>query len=338
MTTHVRVHYPTAGRTLVLRTDADWGADVLPHAVSEDGHHLRFDLATDRAFLVFKACLRDTRGAVRWSTGANYVASASPSSVERLEVYPHFEDGVRGRMTECLEIPATTRAVAHRVRAYLPPGYDENPLARYPVLYMHDGTNLFFPEESFRGEAWHVQATVDLLDGINAIEPVLVVGIDPVDREREYTSPGYEDYARYLADTLKPAVDARLRTLPGPEHTVVMGSSLGGPVSLYLAWSRPEVFGGAASLSGSFGVGDDLFEIVARGRRPPIRVYLDSGWPGDNYDLTMAMRDALLRRGYRWGADLLHFAFPGDTHGEGSWAVRLHLPLQFFFHRRPRFA
>jgi enterochelin esterase-like enzyme len=75
------------------------------------------------------------------------------------------------------------------------------------------------------------------------MEEVIVVGICPNERMTEYTLPGYEDYGRFLVETLKPMVDAKYRTLSGPTDTAVMGSSLGGVVSFYLGWQWPDVFG-----------------------------------------------------------------------------------------------
>jgi predicted alpha/beta superfamily hydrolase len=131
----------------------------------------------------------------------------------------------------------------HRFRVFLPPGYHENTLKKYPVLYMHDGQNLFFREEAFVGNSWMTDNVLTVLDKMNAIEEVIVVGIYPNERMSEYTLPGYEDYCRFLVETLKPLIDARYRTLAGATDTAVMGSSLGGVVSFYLGWQRPDVFG-----------------------------------------------------------------------------------------------
>jgi pimeloyl-ACP methyl ester carboxylesterase len=90
-----------------------------------------------------------------------------------------------------------------------------------------------------------------------------VVGIHPNEREREYTQPGYEDYGRFLVETLKPMIDGKYRTLRGPENTAAMGSSLGGVVSFYLGWQWPKVFGKVACLSSTFTFRDDLIERVA---------------------------------------------------------------------------
>jgi predicted alpha/beta superfamily hydrolase len=198
---------------------------------------------------------------------------------------------------------------------------------------MQDGKNLFFPEEAFGGAEWQVDETMDRLDRMNSVRKVIVVGVGSTDREHDYTAPGYRAYGEFLAHQLKPTIDRGWRTRPGAEDTVVSGSSLGGVVSLHVAWQHHDVFGGAMCLSSTFGFRDDLFARVASEPRPAIRVYLDSGWPRDNFDATNAMRDLLIARGFTLGSDLLAFSFPEGKHQEASWAARLHVPFQFFFGR-----
>src|SRR5204862_7698757 len=103
----------------------------------------------------------------------------------------------------------------------------------------------------------------NMLDKMNAIEEVIVVGIFPHDRMTQYTIPGYEDYGRFLVETLKPLIDAKYRTLPGPRTTAVMGSSLGGVDSFYLGWQWPEVFGKIRCLSSTFMYRDNLLDRVS---------------------------------------------------------------------------
>jgi len=176
-----------------------------------------------------------------------------------------------------------------------------------------------------------------MLDAMNLIDKCIVVGVHAADRMSEYTRPGYEGYGRFLVEALKPFVDGAFRTLGGPERTAVMGSSLGGVVSFYLAWQHPEVFGHAACLSSTFGYRDDLFQRVRGEPKRDVRFYLDSGWPEDNFENTQAMRDLLAQRGYQPGVDLLHYAFPGAEHAERFWASRCHIPFQFFFDKTPAF-
>ena len=132
---------------------------------------------------------------------------------------------------------------------------------------------------------------------------------------------------------MKPWVDGRYRTLTDAASTAVMGSSLGGVVSFYLGWQYPEVFGAAGCLSSTFGFDDDLVERVRREKRRPVRFYLDSGWPRDNFEATRTMRNALARRGWEPGRDLMYLAFPNARHNEEAWSMRIHVPFQFFFGR-----
>jgi len=132
--------------------------------------------------------------------------------------------------------PASPSGGEHRFRVFLPPGYHENTLKRYPVLYMHDGHNLFFKEEAFAGNTWRTDEVLNMLDKMNAIEEAIVVGIFPSDRMTDYIMPGYENYGRFLVETLKPLIEGKYRTLNGPVNTAAMGSSLGGVVSFYLGW------------------------------------------------------------------------------------------------------
>ena len=111
----------------------------------------------------------------------------------------------------------------------------------------------------------------------HAIDEVIVVGIHPNERQREYTRPGYEDYGRFLIETLKPLIDTKYRTRAGPSDTAAMGSSLGGVVSFYLGWQRPDVFGKVACLSSTFTYQDYLIERVAAEPKRELTIYLDSG-------------------------------------------------------------
>lgn len=117
-------------------------------------------------------------------------------------------------------------------------------------------------------------------------------------RPDQYTRPGYEIYARSFR--------------------------------FIRSGNIPEVFGAAVCMSSTFSYKDDLIERVLSEPRRKIGFYLDSGWPGDNYEVTMAMALALVSRGWRYGRDLIQLAFPQLSHDEKSWGMRLHLPMQFF--------
>lgn len=319
------VNYPHRPERLVLRTAQDWDRDVAPREVTAT--QAWFDVEFSTPVLQLKPCLRDG-DRFTWSKGENYALTAHDRD---RGLWPYFFDPEHGHVSDVLQVEF--EGVTRAVRVYHPPGYAENPLRRFPVLYMQDGQNLFFPSEAFAGREWRVDETMDRLDKMNALKKAIVVGVSPGDRLRDYTNPGYHAYGRFLVEKLKPLVDRHLRTLTGPSDTVVMGSSLGGVAALHVAWQHPDVFGRVACLSSTFGHRDDLFQRIASEPKRRLLVYLDSGWPKDNYEATNAMRDLLVHRGYRLGEDLLQFSFPEGHHDEGSWAGRIHLPFQFFFGR-----
>jgi predicted alpha/beta superfamily hydrolase len=321
----VRVHYPLVSGRLVLRTDSDWERNV--EAAHAGESWFDFEVSARDPFFYFKPVIVEDGRDPRWAVGENYLGLSSQESPR--EVYPYFEADRRCSACDLRELASPLGKFDYRV--FYPPGYHENVLKRYPVLYMQDGQNLFFPEEAFQGRHWRIAETLSLLDAMNLVDKVLVVGIYPNGREENYTQPGYESYGRFVVEVLKPEIDRAFRTLPGPETTAVMGSSLGGVVSFYLAWEWPQVFGMAACLSSTFGFRDDLRERVASEPRRDLRLYLDSGWPKDNYEATRNMRALLLRRGFREGRDLFYLGFPEALHNEAHWAMRAHVPFQFFF-------
>src|SRR5438552_13556407 len=280
-TQFVRVIYPIDGGRITLRAEENWDSNIEANSIRENGCVSEFQIETERPYFYFKpVLLRD--GIAMWSRGENFLAVTTSSAP--LEIHPFFREDTRCSVCELMPPLASPSGAQHRFRVFLPPGYYENTLKKYPVLCMHDGHNLFFKEEAFVGNTWRTDEVLNMLDKMNAIEEVIVVGIHPNDRMTEYTLPGYEDYGRFLVETLKPLVDAKYRTLSGPIDTAVMGSSLGGVVSFYLGWQWPDVFGKVACLSSTFAYRDDLLERVFVEPKRILRIYLDSGLPDDNYE------------------------------------------------------
>lgn len=225
------------------------------------------------------------------------------------------------------------------IHVYLPRDYDRT-ARRYPVVYAHDGQNLFGPDALFGG--WRVERAADEAIARGQLDDVIVVGVgNTPDRMAEYMPPqegGRADaYVAFLCDELKPWVDATLRTLPGREHTAVMGSSLGGLVSFYAAWERPDVFGAAASLSGSFWARGHLDAVALAPRPAGLRLWLDSGSAGasaDGLEGTLHARDQLLGQGFSLGRDLHHEVALGAGHNEAAWRARVGRVLAWLFPAR----
>ena len=282
-----------------------------------------FSVKSELPFFHFKPCIVKKSGEVCWSQGSNYLA---PLPVDRL-IFPYFQCQGQGVIQDRQSLSADD-GEEYGYRVYLPPGYEENTERSYPLCLMHDGHNLFFPHEAFAGQTWQVRETLEHLDKMNSIEACIVVALYPNDRMKDYMEPGAARYADFLVNTMLPHIEKNYRTLRGPDHRLVMGSSLGGLISFYLAWHHHEVFGRAACLSSTFSEGKDLFEEVRSGKHPHIKLYLDSGWPGDNFAVTQAMAHTLLANGFELGRDLHYLAVPEAQHTESAWAQRLHLPFQ----------
>jgi predicted alpha/beta superfamily hydrolase len=229
----------------------------------------------------------------------------------------------------------------------LPPCYAREPARRYPVLYLHDGQNLFDGTTSFiPGQDWRVGQTAAALIGAGAIEPLIIVGVynTGVERVEEYTPTadarfkvgGKADlYGRLLVEELKPFIDARYRTRAGAADTGLGGSSLGGLASLYLGLRYPEVFGKLAVISPSVWWGGRaiLKSVAELDPRPRPRIWLDMGTAEGKRAApdARALRDALVAKGWRLGADLSYLEVSGGRHDEAAWAKRVEPVLRFLF-------
>ena len=187
------------------------------------------------------------------------------------------------------EMPQLQRS--RRVWLYLPPGYDApGNTARYPVLYMHDGQNVFDAATSYVGE-WGVDETLDSLAAAGVTAPIVVAvdhggerrldeyspwrnetfrwpGSDPDAPAAPGPGPGGEGeaYVEFLTTTLKPTIDARFRTLPGRETTGILGSSMGGLISLYAALRHPDVFGRVGVFSPAFWFAPEMYDWTAQSK------------------------------------------------------------------------
>ncbi|MFH1502106.1 MAG: alpha/beta hydrolase-fold protein [Candidatus Eisenbacteria bacterium] len=252
--------------------------------------------------------------------------------------------------------PATKLGNSRDVLVYLPPGYDAEPDRRYPVLYMHDGQNLFDAATSFIGVEWSVDETVTRMVEAGQIRPLIVVGIENTsDRAYEYTPApdrargggGASLYADFILNDLKPFIDRTYRTLPDRENTGVAGSSLGGIASLYLAWAHPNVFSRVAAMSTSYGWADShILSFVAERKPPPgVRVWIDMGTAEDRSDrdgdgvpdiikLHRRMRDILMEEGLPIPGRLKYVEDEGAVHNERAWSARFPRALQFLFPAR----
>src|SRR6185503_4214747 len=186
-------------------------------------------------------------------------------------------------------IPQLNRT--RRVWVYVPPTYNSSD-KKYPVLYMHDGQNVFDDATSFSGE-WGVDEAIDTL-GPKTRE-CIVVGIDNGGNERlsEYAPYDFrwktsnsdtkieavgDKYVDFLVRTLKPFIDKKYRTLKGRKNTFTAGSSMGGLISMYAVLKYPKVFGGAGVFSPAFWVAPKIFDdMKAKGKKVNAKIYFYAG-------------------------------------------------------------
>lgn len=276
----------------------------------------------------------------------------------------------------------SAQVAPRKVVVWLPPGYDPKG-ERHAVLYMHDGQNLFDPATAMGGQAWDVHKRMAALLETGAVRPAIIVGIaSGRERAREYgpaaavealapelraallgepavpggKPPLSEQYLRFIVDELKPAIDARFRTSPERADTFIMGSSMGGLISLYALARYPEVFAGAACLSTHWPLTTNFNMLFDRDDPRPVRyaaayfdwlarklpragrheLYFDHGDAALDalYAPYQQQVDAIVRaKGYRAGVDWISQAFPGAEHNEAAWRERVEVPLRFLLSR-----
>ncbi|MBN1945175.1 MAG: Ig-like domain-containing protein [Bradymonadales bacterium] len=238
----------------------------------------------------------------------------------------------------------------HDITIYLPESYESQTDRRYPVLYMHDGQNLFHDNQAAFGVAWEVDDTLDALVTAGAVEEHIVVGIhNNNDRIDEYTpdvDPEYQEggkgdlYADFLVEMVKPIVDDNFRTLCGRQNTALAGSSLGGLISLHIFMRYPEIFGEVGCVSSSFWWnGGALLDAFESYNGPlPRRLWIDGGsaeGSRDDQGVSSVINDNRRARsiardlGMTMGDDLGYLEAPGALHNEQAWSARLSSILGF---------
>jgi predicted alpha/beta superfamily hydrolase len=286
--------------------------------------------------------------------GPDTVRVAVAAWRDQVEGTPRREHTLTGDVRQ--HPPIASRFVRDRaVRVWLPPDYERDRDRRYPVVYFHDGNNVLDAATAFIGVEWGADETADRLIRAGRVPPFIIVAVDNTpDRMAEYTwvpDPRFggggraAEYARYLVEELKPSIDSTYRTRPEAGHTVVVGSSLGGIVSLWLGLRHPEVFGRVGCVSpAAWWARRDIVRGAAMAARAPERVWIDIGteegtaragareWLED----ARALRDALAARPDAAAMTLHHEEVEGARHDERAWAARLDRILEFLLADLPR--
>jgi predicted alpha/beta superfamily hydrolase len=329
----------------------NWSAPAVELERLEDGSHrtrLEFPPSFRGRFLVTMGRWRDVEGDGRGhEQPARTLHANGPISIDvdvegwgRTSIHYHHDFA-----SEFLPHPRT-------ISVWLPPGYDLDTNRRFPVLYLHDGQNLFDPETAFAGNPWYADEVAEREIRASRVEPLILVGIaNTVDRLREYgprqnsqdrSADWSREYGRFIVEEVKPFIDSSYRTLPDPEHTGVGGSSMGGLISLQLCKWYPHVFHKCAALSPSLWWDQERFlrDVPSDTNWLDVcRVWLDMG---AREGATEAGMRAMVRRvsrlaqlfeghGMRANEKFIMFEDQDGMHNEASWSARFDRVLQFLY-------
>jgi predicted alpha/beta superfamily hydrolase len=266
----------------------------------------------------------------------------------------------KGKQGACLRLAdfASQHIRTRHVDIWHPLDYDTSPTKYYPVIYMHDGQNLFDPALSYIGVDWGVDQAINQLKYTRGVVGAIVVGIwnsplryleympqHPFERSADQPeavrfvkerggTPISDAYLRCLVEEIKPFVDENFRTLPGPDSTFVMGSSMGGLLSLYAISSYPQIFGGAACLSTHWTIGGEAL-VAEMGKSLPApanhRLYFDFGTKQQDahYQPYQTRMDQYgVAAGYQQDKNWKTVRWEGHEHSERAWRSRLDVPLK----------
>ena len=262
-----------------------------------------------------------------------------PSSSQSLQSRLHKHEQFASRLID----------EKHDFIVHVPRVFNDDPSRFFPVLYLHDGQNLFDPETSFiKGNYWRVGETADAMIESGEVEPLVIVGIynTGVKRVDEYTpvedkrlGGGQADaYGQMLVEELRPFVARKYRTLAGAQDCGMGGSSLGGLVTLYLGLRYPDVFGKLAVLSPSVWWHNRAILCTVEHLRHKTgqRIWLDIGTKEGRHALpdVRALKRLLVKKGWRVGKDLEYREIEDGKHSEYAWAERVGPMLKFLFPRR----
>ncbi len=252
-----------------------------------------------------------------------------------------------------------------KIDVWTPKGYTDS--KKYPVIYMHDGQNLFDANSTWNHQAWEIDSVLGSLIADKKVKPAIVVGIHSVDTTRigdlmpervvEMTPSGEvrdfidlmcrgqyraDEYLSFIVNTLKPIIDDKFSTLTDRKSTSIMGSSMGGLISIYGVTEYPEVLGAAVCMSTHWtgAIGDNAdFPIAMKQylldnfpRNGDYLLYFDNGdcdYDSQYLPAYNEMNTLFDFLGYREGEKLKTGVFQGHSHSEKSWSERVNIPLQF---------
>jgi predicted alpha/beta superfamily hydrolase len=239
------------------------------------------------------------------------------------------------------------------VLVYLPRGYRRLSRRRYPVLYLHDGQNVFDAATSFSGVEWGMDETAERLIKESLIEPLIIVAVANTGEERihEYApTRGVIDakakrkkrskglarkYGQFLIEELKPYIDRKYRTNPDAEFTGLGGSSLGGLATLAIGMFYPHAFRRLMVMSPSIWWDDfAIYRLVdSVEQKPPLKIWLDTGTAEPGWEQARELLKRLVEKGWKLPKDLQYMEAQSADHSEAAWAARVEPALRFLFPR-----
>jgi predicted alpha/beta superfamily hydrolase len=341
-TTTLRVHYPAGAHTLSVRGDTlpmSWTTGLSMTAGADDTWTYSVVLPATVTQIQWKPLADDST----WSRGPNYTAQRG----QTVDVYPHFFT-VTGTVSQLF--PAFQSTLLGNTRVvwmYLPPSYNENTRETFPVLYMHDGQNLFNVQPTLGTNGWQADATLDAAAEDGSIADLIIIAPENAGTQREYEyTPTYDPsemaggggdlYLGMLVTELKPQVDEMLRTQAGRDSTGTLGSSLGGLISAYAGVTKASTYGIIGAMSPSTWWDNEVIvtDVKGMGALRPNKVYVDCGTAADDGDGQVETADlfaAYQAIGYVQGTTYDQVIQPGGAHSEMYWAERLPGALAYLF-------
>jgi predicted alpha/beta superfamily hydrolase len=338
---------PTSGGAFVARPMSYFG----PAVAGRTGEKQWFTWGFHVAGEAFDYYFTDANGNNRYPASGNYSTNLDGVFVQDGQAYtyiPAASVSVPRRDYSPASVPTLFSPQLNQTRGYrvfLPRGYAEHADRRYPVLYMHDGQNVF--DQGTFG-SWNAGPTLTALQADGRMDEIIVVGLDNVGdtRRSDYSPPsdlGRADrYVDYIVNTVKPHIDGGYRTLTDAANTAAMGSSMGGVVSLYMGYDFNNRFKRVGAMSTAFWIVPGLTSYIRTQPARDLKIYMDSGDSGstsggnngDGYWDSYNTRDALmggLPAKYALEGSMRYVIGFGQVHNESAWAARLPGSLMYLF-------
>lgn len=236
------------------------------------------------------------------------------------------------------------------ISVYLPPQYRTETGRRFPVLYMHDGQNIFDGSTSYiPNQEWRADEAAEALIGAGLIEPIIIVGIDNggMERANEYlpwkikmgnseTGGKADLYGTMMTEELIPMINAKYRTKTGANNTGLLGSSFGGVITSYLGITRPDMFGKLGIVSPSVWVSNRALLSAIKPVRNRQRIWIDMGTKEGAGAVSdaKALFDAYKAAGWKEGKDITFVIDGNAEHNELAWSRRMMSILTYLFGRK----